>query len=75
MVLFAVLVGMGQVVVFAGLLATMSYLGFQKVEHGLRLSDVTLTGEDFLSSTNHLHIMFHIYIYIYINQCASHVLG
>ena len=29
---------------FAGLLASMTYLGFEKVEHGLRLSDVTLTG-------------------------------
>ena len=46
MVLFAILVGMEQVVMFAGLLATMSYLGFEKVEHGLRLLDVTLTGED-----------------------------
>ncbi|KAG0620497.1 hypothetical protein M758_4G220800 [Ceratodon purpureus] len=32
------------VVVFAGLLVSMTYLGFEKVEHGLRLSDVTLTG-------------------------------
>ncbi|KAG0631087.1 hypothetical protein M758_1G226800 [Ceratodon purpureus] len=32
------------VVVFAGLLVSMTYLGFEKVEHGLRLSDITLTG-------------------------------
>ena len=34
----------GQVAVFAGLLVSMTYLGFEKVEHGLRLSDITLTG-------------------------------
>jgi hypothetical protein len=32
------------VAVFAGLLVSMTYLGFEKVEHGLRLSDITLTG-------------------------------
>ncbi|XP_024373471.1 uncharacterized protein [Physcomitrium patens] len=32
------------VVLFSGLLVSMTYLGFEKVEHGLRLSDVTLTG-------------------------------
>jgi hypothetical protein len=52
--------GMGQVVVITGLLATVSYFGFEKVEHGLRLLDVTFTGEDFLFRTKHMHIMFHI---------------
>ncbi|XP_024381939.1 uncharacterized protein [Physcomitrium patens] len=32
------------VVVFALLLVSMTYLGFERVEHGLKLSDVTLTG-------------------------------
>jgi hypothetical protein len=58
--MFAILVGMGQVVVITGLLATVSYFGFEKVEHGLRLLDVTFTGEDFLFRTKHMHIMFHI---------------
>lgn len=32
------------VIVFAGLLGSMMYLGFWKVEHGLKLSEVTLKG-------------------------------
>lgn len=32
---------------------SMTYLGFEKVEHGLRLSDVTLTGA-FLTVTLYL---------------------
>jgi hypothetical protein len=32
------------VIVFAAILASMAYLGFHKVSHGLNLSDVTLTG-------------------------------
>ncbi|KAI5073407.1 hypothetical protein GOP47_0011420 [Adiantum capillus-veneris] len=32
------------VIVFAGLLGSMTYLGFWKVEHGLKLSEVTLKG-------------------------------
>ncbi|KAI5073406.1 hypothetical protein GOP47_0011419 [Adiantum capillus-veneris] len=32
------------VILFAGLLGSMTYLGFWKVEHGLKLSEVTLKG-------------------------------
>jgi patched 2 protein len=32
------------VIVFAAILASMAFLGFHKVSHGLNLSDVTLTG-------------------------------
>jgi hypothetical protein len=34
-----------QVIVFAAILASMAYLGFHKVSHGLNLSDVTLIGK------------------------------
>jgi hypothetical protein len=47
-----------QVAVFVGLLVSMMYLGFEKVEHGLGLPDITLTSAFFFIAVI-LHFIFY----------------
>jgi hypothetical protein len=52
----------GQIAVFAGLLVSMKYLGFEKVEHGLGLLDIILTDAFFFIATILLFIFYLIFV-------------